>query len=362
MTLSVNGHSRVPPGFRFHPTEEELLHYYLKKKVSYEKIDLDVIRDVDLNKLEPWDLQERCKIGSTPQNDWYFFSHKDKKYPTGTRTNRATAAGFWKATGRDKAIHMNFKRIGMRKTLVFYKGRAPHGQKTDWIMHEYRLDDNENPQQNAFNDLQEDGWVVCRVFKKRTHHKGHESDHNSLPNFGKQCNKNLPELECPIDTPPDHQILQYNQQVMCKQELENIQYGLTNDQFMQLPQLESPKVPCIPSSSSGMKRFFSERILENMSKRPCYPPPMSLDMAELEGSTVTTHELREDQHNLNDWTVLDRLVASHLNQEEASKEIRYGSAHEVVDASGDLTLPLRSVNRLNPHDYGCEIDLWNFGK
>ena len=84
---------------------------------------------------------EKCRIGSGPQNDWYFFSHKDKKYPTGTRTNRATAAGFWKATGRDKAIHTSARRIGMRKTLVFYKGRAPHGQKSDWIMHEYRLDD-----------------------------------------------------------------------------------------------------------------------------------------------------------------------------------------------------------------------------
>jgi hypothetical protein len=87
---------------------------------------------------------EKCKIGSTPQNDWYFFSHKDKKYPTGTRTNRATAAGFWKATGRDKIIYSGFKRIGLRKTLVFYRGRAPHGQKSDWIMHEYRLDDSTN--------------------------------------------------------------------------------------------------------------------------------------------------------------------------------------------------------------------------
>lgn len=84
---------------------------------------------------------EECRIGSTPQNDWYFFSHKDKKYPTGTRTNRATVAGFWKATGRDKIICSCVRRIGLRKTLVFYKGRAPHGQKSDWIMHEYRLDD-----------------------------------------------------------------------------------------------------------------------------------------------------------------------------------------------------------------------------
>jgi hypothetical protein len=87
-------------------------------------------------------MAERCRIGTGHQNEWYFFSHKDKKYPTGTRTNRATTAGFWKATGRDKAIFLGnaSRRIGLRKTLVFYIGRAPHGKKTDWIMHEYRLD------------------------------------------------------------------------------------------------------------------------------------------------------------------------------------------------------------------------------
>ncbi|KAL8129641.1 hypothetical protein V2J09_018796 [Rumex salicifolius] len=164
------GEVRVPPGFRFHPTDEELLYYYLKKKVSYEPIDLDVIREVDLNKLEPWDIREKCRIGTGPQNDWYLFSHKDKKYPTGTRTNRATIAGFWKATGRDKAIFLSntnvAKRIGMRKTLVFYIGRAPHGHKTDWIMHEYRLDDGDH---HSTDIQQEDGWVVCRVFKKKNH-------------------------------------------------------------------------------------------------------------------------------------------------------------------------------------------------
>ncbi|KAK8313405.1 hypothetical protein V6Z11_D01G107800 [Gossypium hirsutum] len=140
-----NGQLSVPPGFRFHPTEEELLYYYLRKKVSFEAIELDVIREVDLNKLVPWDLK-----GIIPH------CHKDKKYPTGTRTNRATISGFWKATGRDRAVHLsNSKRVGMRKTLVFYTGRALHVQKTDWIMHEYRLDDDDSDQvQQGHNHLQ----------------------------------------------------------------------------------------------------------------------------------------------------------------------------------------------------------------
>lgn len=49
--------SCVPPGFRFHPTDEELVGYYLKKKVASQKIDLDVIKDIDLYRIEPWDLQ-----------------------------------------------------------------------------------------------------------------------------------------------------------------------------------------------------------------------------------------------------------------------------------------------------------------
>ncbi|XP_055831690.1 protein BEARSKIN2 [Solanum dulcamara] len=177
---SSSNNGGVPPGFRFHPTEEELLHYYLKKKLSFHKFDMEVIREIDLNKIEPWELQERCNIGSTPQNEWYFFSHKDRKYPTGSRTNRATNAGFWKATGRDKCIRNSFKKIGMRKTLVFYRGRAPHGQKTDWIMHEYRLED-------ADQNQTEDGWVICRVFKKKNLFKisGNEaagsSSHHQAP-------------------------------------------------------------------------------------------------------------------------------------------------------------------------------------
>uniref|UniRef100_A0A0E0KGG3 NAC domain-containing protein n=1 Tax=Oryza punctata TaxID=4537 RepID=A0A0E0KGG3_ORYPU len=147
----------LPPGFRFHPTDEELVTYYLTRKVSDFGFATRAIADVDLNKCEPWDLPSKASMG---EKEWYFFSMRDRKYPTGIRTNRATDSGYWKTTGKDKEIFHGGVLVGMKKTLVFYRGRAPKGAKTSWVMHEYRL-------QSKFPyKPSKDEWVVCRVFKK----------------------------------------------------------------------------------------------------------------------------------------------------------------------------------------------------
>ena len=50
------GSASLPPGFRFHPTDEELVGYYLKRKVEGLPIELEVIPVIDLYKFDPWEL------------------------------------------------------------------------------------------------------------------------------------------------------------------------------------------------------------------------------------------------------------------------------------------------------------------
>ncbi|KAG8485177.1 hypothetical protein CXB51_021568 [Gossypium anomalum] len=152
----------LPPGFRFHPTDEELVVYYLKRKINGRKIELEIIPEVDLYKCEPWDLPGKSLLPSKDL-EWYFFSPRDRKYPNGSRTNRATKSGYWKATGKDRKVNSQTRAVGMKKTLVYYRGRAPHGTRTNWVMHEYRLDEREC--ESASLGLQ-DAYALCRVFKK----------------------------------------------------------------------------------------------------------------------------------------------------------------------------------------------------
>ncbi|CAN1304675.1 NAC transcription factor 25 [Linum perenne] len=139
----------LPPGFRFYPTDEELIVQYLKNRIRSSPLPASIIAEIDLYKFDPWELP------------------RDRKYPNGARPNRAAGSGYWKATGTDKPIlsSNSMASVGVKKALVFYKGRPPKGIKTDWIMYEYRLPDTiSNPRQKGSMRL--DDWVLCRVKQK----------------------------------------------------------------------------------------------------------------------------------------------------------------------------------------------------
>lgn len=79
-------------------------------------------------------------LAAIGEKEWYFYVPRDRKYRNGDRPNRVTTSGYWKATGADRMIRSeNLRSIGLKKTLVFYSGKAPKGIRTSWIMNEYRL-------------------------------------------------------------------------------------------------------------------------------------------------------------------------------------------------------------------------------
>ncbi|KEH43317.1 NAC transcription factor-like protein [Medicago truncatula] len=149
------------PGFRFHPTDEEIVRYYLKKKLTGNLPScFDYLAVIDIYKFEPWDLPKLSKL-KTRDLEWYFFTALDKKYGNSIRTNRATDRGYWKTTGKDRAIKNGEETVGMKKTLVYHSGRAPHGDRSNWVMHEYRMIDETLAKAGV-----QDAYVLCRIFEK----------------------------------------------------------------------------------------------------------------------------------------------------------------------------------------------------
>ncbi|RDX88633.1 NAC domain-containing protein 2 [Mucuna pruriens] len=152
----------LPPGFRFHPTDEELVIHYLCRKCASQQISVPIVAEIDLYKYDPWNLPGKALYG---EKEWYFFTPRERKYPNGSRPNRSAGTGYWKATGADKPVGKP-KPVGIKKALVFYSGKAPKGEKTNWIMHEYRLADVDRSVRKK-NTLRLDDWVLCRIYNKK---------------------------------------------------------------------------------------------------------------------------------------------------------------------------------------------------
>jgi hypothetical protein len=180
----------LPAGFRFHPTDEELIVHYLMNQASSLPCPVPIIAEVNIYQCNPWDLPAKALFG---ENEWYFFSPRDRKYPNGARPNRAAGSGYWKATGTDKAILLTptSENIGVKKALVFYSGKPPKGVKTDWIMHEYRLTGANKTTKRRGSSMRLDDWVLCRIHKKSNNFQFSDQDQEGSTVEEESLNNNM---------------------------------------------------------------------------------------------------------------------------------------------------------------------------
>nr|XP_043626797.1 NAC domain-containing protein 104 [Erigeron canadensis] len=165
--MGDNNNVNLPPGFRFCPTDEELVVHFLQRKASLLPYHPDIIPDLDLYPYDPWDLDGKALVEG---KKWYYYSRRTQ--------NRITTNGYWKSWGCDEQIisSRSSKRVGVKKYYVFHIGDSPdEGVKTNWIMQEYRFSDHDassssstssgRPKRRSHSKLDFSKWVICRVFE-----------------------------------------------------------------------------------------------------------------------------------------------------------------------------------------------------
>ncbi|CAL4999962.1 unnamed protein product [Urochloa decumbens] len=168
---------QLPPGFRFRPTDEELVVQYLRRKAFGVPLPAAVIPAVPgLYSLDPWDIPTVLASPDASEGEKYFFAVRPAGGGCGSKSggaSRATASGRWKPAGKEKPVVLprpcggGSLLVGVKRTLTFVPRRKKKASAlaAGWVMHEYRL---AAPlHKNGCSLAQAQGeWVVCRVFQR----------------------------------------------------------------------------------------------------------------------------------------------------------------------------------------------------
>lgn len=186
--------------------------------------------------------------------------------------------------------------------------------------------------------LQEEGWVVCRVFKKRLTTVRKMDEHEPLSNWNDGQVSFLPDFEMPRQITHDPNTPFHNHRYSCKQELDQLQHFGPHKRFLQLPQIVGPKVQhsAASVSCSSLVPYGFEHSSMLTQEDKLQHRSQALHLKALHGGSSissTNNFLEQAVNQVNDWQVLDEFVASQLsqdNQESAVKEMRYSNDHSAL--------------------------------
>ncbi|KAL3730092.1 hypothetical protein ACJRO7_027143 [Eucalyptus globulus] len=147
-------------GYRFSPSDEELINFLKSENPGYRE-DFCIIPTIgNIYETNPWDLPEKFNENSMiPSNGrewWFICPHMQNQ-----RNCRKTPSNYsWKITGKSTDIKIDGRKIGSKKIFVFPEGRGSKGSKSLWLIHEYRLPD-ENICKSGRN------YVLCHLKPKQ---------------------------------------------------------------------------------------------------------------------------------------------------------------------------------------------------
>ncbi|KAL6559601.1 hypothetical protein OROGR_004718 [Orobanche gracilis] len=184
-----DGRSKLPPGFRFQPTDEEIVFQYLARKIFSCPLPARVIPEID--NIFSYNPLEYLPGGSN--EEMYFFSNRERSNDRNVISNRssiATCGGHWRPIGFHKQISCSkgmMPIIGIRRTLVFCKGKTTFSASaTNLFMHLYCIAVPRNTsciirqknRSSQFLFVRIGKWDLCRIFLKKVSIKAEVYDNN----------------------------------------------------------------------------------------------------------------------------------------------------------------------------------------
>ncbi|KAF2611341.1 hypothetical protein F2Q70_00007398 [Brassica cretica] len=156
--IMVNGSMKLPVGYRFHPTEQELILHYLLPKAFASPLPSSIIPVFDVFFSHPLTFP-----GDQEERQRYFFSKKRQEVSSNDhRIKISSGNGYWKPIRKERDITACGRTVGIRRTLVFRgtNNSSSSSNKTRWCMTEYCL--------AGFSSTKVfGGWAVYKVYKRK---------------------------------------------------------------------------------------------------------------------------------------------------------------------------------------------------
>ncbi|KAI3844946.1 hypothetical protein MKX03_032950, partial [Papaver bracteatum] len=135
----------LPPGYKFQPTDKQLIQNYLIPKVK-NQLDIESVSWFLFHKNIYQYTNPLVLFQEIQKNHAYFFTPTTKVTSTGKNVKRTAGEGKWKAEDKGKPIKDdNNKVIGKNRMFTFdwnvpkEKLAEVKREKGHWIMHEYSL-------------------------------------------------------------------------------------------------------------------------------------------------------------------------------------------------------------------------------
>ncbi|XP_044483900.1 NAC domain-containing protein 41-like [Mangifera indica] len=144
-----------PLGYHFSPTEDELVKYFLHRRLRGEPLPWSPIMERSLYGNEPpWEIFDQ----SNDQKVWYCFTKLNYTGNSKKRVGRTGGGGTWhgEKSGVEIIDGETNSTIGLKKTFTF-RIKGVTDKQVSWIMHEFSLIGEERC------DV-----VLCKLKKKTT--------------------------------------------------------------------------------------------------------------------------------------------------------------------------------------------------